>query len=250
MVTEFWLPLRNTKQNPLGFDYLRGFCYARSMGVIYGLHLPGEPDNIRYVGKTTRRLAERLSGHRHAALTQMDSRPLSYWIRKHGRFGFEARVLAESDDWEQLSVLEIAAIERLGTHKDRGGLNVTLGGDGSLGLARTPDQREAQRQAILGRTYSQEHRDAIGRSHAGSIRGEVARRNMKAGATKRARTDAENSHIKNLSRKITDETVRAILVELRSGEFQRIIAERHNITQGRVSQIARQNGLGRRPGRL
>lgn len=107
-------------------------------GFIYGLYCECHPFQIRYVGKTVHSPRKRLLGHLQNARKGMNL-PVSKWIRKHGEKNVKAAEIGVALFGDELNQLEIQRIQELGTHVSSGGLNVTKGGDGSLGFPQSPE---------------------------------------------------------------------------------------------------------------
>lgn len=103
---------------------------SERIGWIYGLYLEGEPENIRYVGKTVSRrgVASRVYHHKYNARTTADPYPVYHWIRKHGDDAVRFRVL-ETTAQDRINESEIRLIRE---YRSRGlaDLNILSGGDG------------------------------------------------------------------------------------------------------------------------
>lgn len=151
-------------------------------GVIYALTEPGG-GAVRYVGHTTKPLAERLGGHISAAKTGT-SRPVCLWIvglldggERPGIRVLEK--LSASDDWQER---ERAWISRYRSGESL--LNLTAGGLGWLGHTHSAEelakigaahrgktislrQRQKQSAAMAGRRLSMETRQKISDAMAG-----------------------------------------------------------------------------------
>lgn len=70
---------------------------------VYGLHEPGQPERIRYVGRTTQP-HQRMLNHKNSARSGEDS-PLYQWVRTlmESESSFEFRILEEctTDEWTE-----------------------------------------------------------------------------------------------------------------------------------------------------
>lgn len=108
--------------------------------VVYGLRCVCHNAGYRYVGKTKHGLHDRLVCHIYES-QRNTTRPLYKWVRKHGAENIRADVLEYADTNEELCISEIQWIEFLGTHVSEGGLNVTLGGEGALGVSSNPGEK-------------------------------------------------------------------------------------------------------------
>lgn len=82
----------------------------------------------RYVGKTTKTLAERWMGH--VGVAPRSDVPLARAIRKYGPDDFTMEVLEECCTLDELNAREIYWIAELDTYAGRG-YNATPGGDGN-----------------------------------------------------------------------------------------------------------------------
>ena len=125
--------------------------------VVYGLRCTCcEGTTYRYVGKTIRTASMRLRGHRHLA-RKGSLLPVAKWMRKHGVENIVADPLFHGSTDEELREREIELIKEFSTHVSSGGLNVTKGGDGSLGMTPSLESIEkanrsrAERRGYVGR---------------------------------------------------------------------------------------------------
>ncbi len=129
------------------------------IGYIYGLRCACHDAGYRYIGKTERDPRYRIRSHRHNAKNELGSvynLPVYKWMRKHGIDNIVQDIISTSDSSDELCLLEIAAIEKYGTHVSRTGMNVTLGGDGSRLLPKPeklqkPDGRKGRKYSEAGR---------------------------------------------------------------------------------------------------
>lgn len=111
--------------------------------LVYGLYVDGGP--IRYVGLTTRPLAERINEHRLSSAKGIH-RPVYDWIRKHGD-QVQTAVLCRCQSVDELREAESFWIAKLNTHVSKGGLNLTTGGEGVSGYEASSELR--QRRSLL-----------------------------------------------------------------------------------------------------
>lgn len=109
--------------------------------VVYGLYCTCQ-SRVRYVGKTVGPLHRRVNTHLWEAKTGK-MRPVHKWIRKHGTENIRSKVLFWSRDNSELCAEEIRLIRELHTHISEGGLNVTKGGEGSLGVTSMRGEKNA-----------------------------------------------------------------------------------------------------------
>lgn len=119
--------------------------------VIYGLHLGDH--RYRYVGLTTQNIEKRLIQHTRQALSGTNT-PVYHWIRKHNP-NVVISVIEEVSK-EILCDREIYWIAYL---KSEGYplLNLSVGGDGPLGVVRSEETRRKMSEATKGRRKSPEH---------------------------------------------------------------------------------------------
>lgn len=99
--------------------------------VLYGLYEPGRGE-LRYIGKTTMRLSQRLQGHLYRARRGRDGTDKGRWIERLLQAGrkpdiAEIRAVADGEDWAE------AEREAIQEHREAGCrlLNQAPGGNGS-----------------------------------------------------------------------------------------------------------------------
>jgi hypothetical protein len=151
------------------------------MAWIYTLSDPRNGE-VRYVGVTTRSLAERLRGH-ISDTGRQDYK--SRWIRSLLKVGVSP-VMTE---------IEIVPIESHGeaerrwitTYRAQGArlTNATDGGPGTLGRIASPETRERIRQAALERMKDPVRRQAVSRVHKGKTIPANTRKAVSEATTKR-----------------------------------------------------------------
>ena len=134
---------------------------ADTKNVIYGLSCTCHPEKgVRYIGKTVQTAEMRLRGHKGRA-REGCVRPVYDWIRKHGSGNIETRILEaltsgdlyESEQrWITTSGMRVS--------DGKGGLNLTDGGPGAMGLKFTSQQRANASAAKSGIAYSQAAMDS------------------------------------------------------------------------------------------
>jgi hypothetical protein len=142
---------------------MENLCY-----VVYGLKLVNE-SGYRYVGITTGKPKNRLSGHMHMAFSRESKLAVHCWIRKYGRESIIMKILEECPrgDWEYLTYAErywIKSLKKFG-HKL---LNHTEGGEGVLGLPAwnkgvpmTKEQKEHMRILNTGKVLPEDQKELI-----------------------------------------------------------------------------------------
>lgn len=91
-------------------------------------------NNKSYIGITTHTAKYRWSRHVSDAIGQRGRGALANAIRKYGRQSFLLETLVVSDDWDYLCELERNAIVAFQTRSPHG-YNLTIGGEGVVGLA-------------------------------------------------------------------------------------------------------------------
>lgn len=111
------------------------------MGCMYVVSGPGDK---KYIGITLRPLADRWSEHQK---NNSGCLSLLRAIKKYGASRFTTRTLVVSSDWDYLCWLERRAILRYGTLGPRG-YNLTLGGDGVVGLADDAKKRHRRNTSL------------------------------------------------------------------------------------------------------
>jgi len=132
------------------------------MGVVYKVEniLNGKT----YIGKTTKSLAERKTAHlcdaRHSR-----GHYLHDAIRKYGEDNFLWDVLAEHGEEKILNSLEVKYIKYFNSADPSCGYNLTLGGDGQLGISPSPETRKKKSlsvsKSLKGHSVSEETRRKI-----------------------------------------------------------------------------------------
>jgi group I intron endonuclease len=123
----------------------------------------------QYVGYTSVSLDARRAGHQKAA-ARGRSTAIASAIRKYGIDAFDWDVIFEHDDiqWTK-DTMEPYFIDWYGTYED--GYNLTLGGEGTLGVTYGEDFRKVVSKQWRGVPKSKAHKEAIrqsllGKSHS------------------------------------------------------------------------------------
>ena len=115
-----------------------------------------------YIGITTRTRAKRWAGHiADASGASGRQNALQHAIKKYGAAAFSVETLYEAIDIREAAMVERGLIAAYGTMRPRG-FNLTSGGEMRAGYRMSPEAVERNRQARLGKTLTQAHRDAIG----------------------------------------------------------------------------------------
>lgn len=116
----------------------------------------------KYVGITSN-FAKRMREHKCAGNDCLISRA----IRKHGWAAFIAEPLDSTSSKEEIFELEKQYILKYDCTNPHIGYNLTRGGEGNWGYAVSPETRQKQRNAKLGKPLSASHREKISRAHIG-----------------------------------------------------------------------------------
>lgn len=106
----------------------------------------------RYIGQTTKNVAERWRGHLQESKTQ-SHRPLYRAINKYGAGMFTIRIIEDDIEYDNLSAREIYWIEQFDTFNN--GYNLTTGGEQSYTIRE--DVKEKISQSTSGVCKSEEH---------------------------------------------------------------------------------------------
>lgn len=112
---------------------------------------------IRYVGKTVRKLSRRLGNHIANAKGNKHNKHLSNWILSILKEGkrpiIELLETCQSDNWQEREQYWISKFPNL--------INLTAGGDGCIGFIHNSETIEKIRQAKLGTKHSIEFKEAM-----------------------------------------------------------------------------------------
>lgn len=113
-----------------------------TVGVIYGISHPDEPNRIRYIGQTVQDLNKRRHGHFEAASKNQRTR-IARWVRKHydKRSELIFEVLGECYSREELNNLEVSLIRTLRKH-GQADLNIAPGGKSGSGTPMAEEMKE------------------------------------------------------------------------------------------------------------
>jgi len=214
-------------------------------GVIYGLYADDDPDRvIRYIGKTSRDIGRRVKCHIYAARGGART-PVAKWIRSHDE-QISYIILEECDEYENLNHAERRLIAEYGTLTTQGGLNCTMGGDGSLGWVNGPEAIEKIRAKALGRKMSPESVAKMVAARAGFKHSEETKRlfseqrkgrKFSPEALERVNVTRARGESNGLS-KLTEAQVLEIKARLWDGEGQYPIAAEFGVGPGSISAIA------------
>lgn len=173
------------------------------------LYLVEAPNGKRYVGITSRSIADRWFEHLQESRCSRANRAISNAIRKYGAVAFTIKELDRASSWQELCQKERAAIQQFNTFAPAG-YNVTRGGDGFTGK-HTAETIAKMRVAHLGKIKTTETRKKLSIAHTGKkIPPEVIAKGV-AKRRARPRTDAERRGVaimqaKNVGRTHTAES--------------------------------------------
>ena len=138
---------------------------------IYLIRLNGKPV---YVGFTSKTSEMRWKEHCLAAARKS---PYVFHraIRKYGVDSFSVETIHTGSDLKHtLEVMEPHFIVEHNTHTSKGGYNMTMGGEGSVGFKHTPEciaKMSKDKQGMgLGRIHSEETKEKIRQAHIGKKR--------------------------------------------------------------------------------
>jgi group I intron endonuclease len=150
---------------------------------IYGIYDSEEPQLIRYVGKTKKKIQERLNQHIYLSKRKV-KRPLYLWIKKLLDDGKKPEVvlIEETDDkeWVEKEIFWIRFYR-----KNEKLLNLSDGGESNLNYVPSLETRKKISESNLGKhnfwkgkKLSDEHKKKIGISGLGKKRSENTKKNI------------------------------------------------------------------------
>jgi hypothetical protein len=142
------------------------------MACVYGLVSTSSPTDIRYVGRSRYNTPKvRLEQHIRNAKKDTTNLHVYNWIRKCIFLNEEVDciILASDLTWEDSGVEEIKYIKML-TGKGYKLTNMTLGGEGSLGIKASSETKSKMSASRKGRIVSEETRLKISKANAGKKR--------------------------------------------------------------------------------
>jgi hypothetical protein len=208
------------------------------MPSLYVLHRKSNPKDIRYVGITNHDdVRKRFMAHLDKTKSGVN-RPVNDWINKYYP-DIDVTKIASLETWEEACEQEIALIAKL---KKQGYklLNMTLGGDGSVGLKDSEETRKKKSLALTGREVTQETRAKISKANSGKKRSLEARKKMssKKVGRKLSKKHKENISLAGKGRKVSLETRKRISDALAGKKFT---AEHYaNVVEGQRRRRARE----------
>jgi hypothetical protein len=165
---------------------------------LYVLHRKSIPKDIRYVGITIHEdVQKRFMGHLDKTKSGVN-RPVNDWINKYYP-DIQITKISSAITWEEACSQEVALIARLKSEGHKL-LNMTLGGDGTVGAKDSEETRKKKSLALTGHKVSQETRDKISKSNTGKKRSIEARKKM---SEKKKGIKLSEEHIRKISEAIT-----------------------------------------------
>jgi len=145
------------------------------MASLYTLSLKSSPEKIRYVGITKYDdVTFRLKAHKEKA--GKVNRPVADWLKKHGDSVIITKVLGNLT-WEEACSAEVSLIADLKANGYKL-LNLTNGGDGSLGKKDSKQTKKKKSLAGKNRVVSEETKQKISLANTGKKRSQEAKRKM------------------------------------------------------------------------
>lgn len=168
------------------------------MALVYALIDSSNPDEMRYIGKTTQKLKERFKCHLRNAPRDQSNRHVYNWMRRDLKAGKTLDIIVIEDNLTDAESLQ-REIYYIDYYKALGHrlTNMTDGGEGMSGYAMTDEHKRKLSKAHTGKVHSeetkqrisqaksnpsQELRDRLSEANKGHVPSEEARRNMsKAG---------------------------------------------------------------------
>lgn len=115
-------------------------------------------------------------------------------MRLHGVDAFSVEVVTTCVSWETACQLEIEAIKSFGTFNPNG-YNITLGGEGRLGVKHCDEFKRMISRIHTGKVVSEETRARLSAAHSSMTDEQKRARAVKMAAANARRTDAERVRI-------------------------------------------------------
>lgn len=145
------------------------------MPSLYTLSLKSNPSDIRYVGITKYSdVSKRLANHKEKA--GKVNRPVCDWINKY-RDDVIITKISGNHTWDEACQKEIDLISRLRSEGFKL-LNMTNGGDGSMGKKDSEETRRKKSESLKGRMVSDETKKKISEANKGSKRSDESKKKM------------------------------------------------------------------------
>jgi hypothetical protein len=199
---------------------------------IYGLYDP-RTLALRYIGKSDRpkaRLANQMNEHSNTHRC--------HWLGELRALGLTpVQIIIDAtptgSNWQSIERAYIAAARLAGEPLTNG----TDGGDGVVGL--NDDARARIRQTWIGRRHRPESLEKIAAASRGRKHSDEWRTMMSGRMADREFSVEHRRRIRDATQKLTDDQVREIRELLRQKVSQYVIADRYQVHQGSISNIAR-----------
>jgi len=112
-----------------------------------------------YIGQTTLKFNLRLNRHRHDARHKPKTL-IGRAINKYGEHNFKWVTIDHCDSKEELNEMEFHYIKQYNSFKPNG-YNMTLGGEGSLGLIPSMKTKIKMSKSSIGFKHSEEHKESM-----------------------------------------------------------------------------------------
>jgi group I intron endonuclease len=121
-------------------------------------------NNKEYIGLTKRTLEQRWKQHIRESSKETYwewNTPLGNAIKKYGKESFKIFCIKECNSIEELKSEEIRIIQERKSHVSQNGYNVSLGGDGRLGVKLSQETKDKIGAGNKGKVYTQEVKNKI-----------------------------------------------------------------------------------------
>lgn len=141
---------------------------------IYGRYCSCD-DKIRYVGKTVQNVDKYIKSAAKNSLVNEIYRPVDCWMKKHQELGHQIKYVILEEvygGWEEAETKWILF------YMNDSLLNLTLGGEGSLGWNPSPETRSKMSMGKIGKSLSESHKRKLSEVGRGQKRTVEARANM------------------------------------------------------------------------
>ncbi len=188
-----------------------------------------------YIGQTIGTLAKRKIAHKSYSI----HRAKSYFhraIKQYGWDNFEWTVLHETDNREELDLIEIQWISRLNTLAPNG-YNLESGGNRNKAIS--DETRRRLSMSHKGYRVSEETKRKISATQKGIPKPKGTGAKISKSLTgKRLPEEHARKSFEN-HRTLTDDQVRSIRQALLNGQEQAVIASRYGLHQSSISNILR-----------
>lgn len=162
-------------------------------------------NEIRYVGKTTQSLTERLSKHLHDSLK--NKHKTACWIKSLKKLDMTPNIVeldfVVNDSWIECEQFWIMYFKFLGANLT----NHTKGGEGLIGHAHSEETKNKLKNALTGRSLSKEHKEklhlaGLGRKHTEETKQKLRIKHLGKKMSNEARSKMKNN---NLGKILTEE---------------------------------------------